>query len=108
MATNPCVGQVVSTDCVWIADFRVWDHERSLEEINALYRMSLDGTEEGLRLHYDFSNSNNPGQDRSGSNHHGLLKGDAKIVSVENWPPPEDELPAYVTGAAIDGFSQIP
>ena len=63
-------------------EFRVWDHERTEEQVKANMFANLRGNESGLVGLWNFDDPDNLGRDVTGHSAGGEVFGDAKVVSA--------------------------
>ncbi|MBT5927949.1 MAG: hypothetical protein HOH33_15170, partial [Verrucomicrobia bacterium] len=63
-----------------MAEVRIWDHARRIEEIKSNLNVSMTGSEPGLVALYNFSDPEKPGKDTTGHGLDGTFKGDAKAI----------------------------
>ena len=78
-----------------IDDLRIWDHARTPEQIEMWRSRALTGSESGLvgLWSFDEVGEERVVRDKSRSGHHGVLKGDAKLVSADR--PADEILPTF-------------
>jgi signal transduction histidine kinase/DNA-binding response OmpR family regulator/ligand-binding sensor domain-containing protein len=69
-----------------LAEVRVWNTARTLEQIRENIVHPLTGTEDGLAALWNFADPADPGRDASPNGHHGKLVGIAKVLTAT---PPE-------------------
>ena len=91
-----------------IADVKIWDHERTADQVRAGLAQPPDPDERGLMAYYNFSNDQRPGNDLSGSGLHGTLKGDAAVEREEIAVPGDDLLPSVIRGRVALGGGASP
>jgi signal transduction histidine kinase/DNA-binding response OmpR family regulator len=91
-----------------IADLRIWDHERTPEQVRAGWMVPVNPSEPGLMASYDFSDAGQPGQDGSGKEHHAVLVGDAHLESDEISRPDDGSLPSVIRGQVLQAADDMP
>jgi signal transduction histidine kinase/ligand-binding sensor domain-containing protein/DNA-binding NarL/FixJ family response regulator len=85
-----------------MAEVRVWNTERTAQEIRDNMAKALTGKETGLWALWNFSDPNQPGRDASGHGHDGQAVGGIKVISAPAPMPTTLSLPAQVSGALMD------
>ena len=63
-----------------IDELRVWNHDRTQQEIKSNMTRILTGKEQGLVGYWNFDNGGDEVKDLTGNNNHGVLYDDAKVV----------------------------
>ena len=66
-----------------IDELRIWDHERTEEQIQNLLMKRLNGNEEGLLSLWNFDDPEHPIRDATGRTADGSIVGEAKVVSTQ-------------------------
>ena len=88
-----------------LAEVRVWDHARSIEDVRLKMHDRLTGKEPGLLALYNFSDPNQPGRDATQNRLDGELKGNARIVNVAIPDKETLSTPMHIQGR-VTGFKR--
>jgi hypothetical protein len=83
-----------------IDELRVWNHERTAEQIHSNLFTALTGAEPGLEGYWNFDDPAHPGSDLSPGGHAATFHGGAKVVEGDR-PAELDQL-TVLTGTLTD------
>jgi signal transduction histidine kinase/DNA-binding response OmpR family regulator/ligand-binding sensor domain-containing protein len=67
-----------------LAEVRMWQTARTVEQIRANLTTALTGTEQGLAALWNFSDPANPGRDASPNGHHGKWQSGTTVAATES------------------------